>query len=170
MSGWECLYCMCDDNVAGVLCVRTVYDVLISTKKPCHGTYKHDRPVLSQSTQSGNGHFLAYIPSWWWNQPSLVRVEGACTPTLFHSNYHHEQNCGTLHMIGPVNRTSTLPYFSSTYTVYVLCEYSTEGKLFNTLRCAPSVLMEIIFMQMYHNNSIFSEENLQPSGTSKEDL
>jgi hypothetical protein len=33
-------------------------------------------------TQSGNGHFLAYIPSWWWNQPSLVRMEGA-RPPLF---------------------------------------------------------------------------------------
>ncbi len=27
-----------------------------------------------QSTQSGNGNFLAYISSWWKNQPKLVRV------------------------------------------------------------------------------------------------
>jgi hypothetical protein len=30
----------------------------------------------TEYTQSGNGHFLAYIPSWWKNQPSLVRMGG----------------------------------------------------------------------------------------------
>ncbi len=38
--------------------------------------------------------FLAYIPSWWWIQPSLMRVGGGggCTgrPPLF----THEQSCG----------------------------------------------------------------------------
>ncbi len=31
----------------------------------------------SEHTQSGNDHFLAYIPSWWKDQPSLVRLGGA---------------------------------------------------------------------------------------------
>jgi hypothetical protein len=36
----------------------------------------------TEYTQSGKGHFLAYIPSIWQNQPSLVRVGGA-RPTTF---------------------------------------------------------------------------------------
>ncbi len=34
-------------------------------------------------TQSGNGRFLAYIPSWWKNKPRLVRVVGGARPPPF---------------------------------------------------------------------------------------
>ncbi len=34
----------------------------------------HSEVMPTEYTQSGNGHFLSYIPSWWKNQPSLVRV------------------------------------------------------------------------------------------------
>ncbi len=48
--------------------------------------------------ESGNGHFLAYIPSWWKNLPCLVRVGmHHWTPTPFHYIYHHLQNCGVLY-------------------------------------------------------------------------
>ncbi len=40
----------------------------------------------TESTHSGNGHYLAYILSWWKNLPSLVR-DGGCTPTPFHYIY-----------------------------------------------------------------------------------
>jgi hypothetical protein len=48
--------------------------------------------VHTEYTQSGNGHFLAYIPSRLKIQPRLVRVGDARrTPTLFHYIYHHIQ-------------------------------------------------------------------------------
>jgi hypothetical protein len=43
----------------------------------------------TEYTQSGNGRFLAYIPSWLKNQPWL---EGA-RPSPLHSIYHHVQSC-----------------------------------------------------------------------------
>jgi hypothetical protein len=58
-----------------------------------------------QSTQTGNGHFLAYIPSWFKNQPSLGRVGG--TPSPFHSIYHHEQS----RSVRSAERADTLPLF-----------------------------------------------------------
>jgi hypothetical protein len=42
---------------------------------------------ITEYTQSGNGHFLACIPS---AQPG---EGGGWTPTPFHSIYHHEQSC-----------------------------------------------------------------------------
>ncbi len=47
----------------------------------------------TEYTQSGNGHFLAYISIMMENsaQPG---VGGGCTPTSFHYIYHHEQSCG----------------------------------------------------------------------------
>jgi hypothetical protein len=42
----------------------------------------------------GNSPFLAYIPSWWKNQPSLVKVGVACPlPTPFHYIYYHLLSC-----------------------------------------------------------------------------
>ncbi len=40
-------------------------------------------------TESGNGRFLAYIPSWWKNKPCLVRVRS----NPFRYSYHHVQSC-----------------------------------------------------------------------------
>ncbi len=37
----------------------------------------------TECTQRGNDHFLAYIPSWWKNQSSLVRAEGVQPPPPF---------------------------------------------------------------------------------------
>jgi hypothetical protein len=67
--------------------------------------------------------FLAYIPSWWKNQPWLVRVGGGCTPTPFYSTciFHHvyaKLQC-TLQLRG---HTQSM-YFISTPIQYryVLC-------------------------------------------------
>ncbi len=73
-----------------------------------YGTSRQAKPVCSgltliqtalsvsstKYTQSGNDHFMAHIPSWWKYQPSLVRLGAQCTPTPFHSIYHHVQSCG----------------------------------------------------------------------------
>ncbi len=49
--------------------------------------------TLTEYTKSGNSHFLTYIPSWWYNQPSLVRVGVHALP--FSPIYHHKkQGCG----------------------------------------------------------------------------
>ncbi len=48
----------------------------------------------TEYTQSGNCRFMAYIPSWWKNQPWLVRWGGGgFMPAPFHSSYHHAQSC-----------------------------------------------------------------------------
>jgi len=70
------------------LCRNSLYLYSIgqsSRHTPCGWDY-------TECTQSGNGHFMAYIPSWWKNQPSLVGV-GGFTPTPFHYIYHHVQGC-----------------------------------------------------------------------------
>ncbi len=57
-----------------------------SVSSPCvvvNQVYMHCSIVgrrKPQSKQSGNGHFLAYIPSRGKNQPRLVRAGGACPP------------------------------------------------------------------------------------------
>ncbi len=71
----------------------------------------------------------------------------------------------TLPLRGQIHSPSISPL-----PLYVLCGYSTVDDSSILLDVMYTVLMEIIFLQMYHNNSIFSEENLQLSGTSKEDL
>ncbi len=38
--------------------------------------------TCTEYTQTGNGHFLASIPSWWKIQPSLVWVGGARRPSV----------------------------------------------------------------------------------------
>jgi hypothetical protein len=59
----------------------------------------------TEYTQSGNRRFLAYIPSWWKNQPWLVRIGGARPPpfTLFHSN--------KVAVSAPAERADTLTQF-----------------------------------------------------------
>ncbi len=49
--------------------------------------------VITEYTQSGDGRFLAYIPSWWKNQLRLARVGGARAPPFTTYIYHHIQSC-----------------------------------------------------------------------------
>jgi hypothetical protein len=74
--------------------------------------------IVTEHTESGNCRFLAYIPSWWKNLPSLVRV--GCTPPPPHI-YHHVQTSGVR---SSWEGRHTLPI--SPLTLYVLCGYSQE--------------------------------------------
>jgi hypothetical protein len=76
--------------------------------------------TTTEYTQSGNGHFLAYIPSCWKNQPSLVRVGGASPPpfTIYTIKYK-------VAMYAPAERADILPLIS-TPPLYVLCGYNKE--------------------------------------------
>jgi hypothetical protein len=60
----------------------------------------------TEYTQSGNGRFLAYIPSLWKNQPWLVRVGSARPPpfTLFTFTYK-------VAVYTPAERADILPLF-----------------------------------------------------------
>ncbi len=69
--------------------------------------------IGTEYTESSNGHLLAYIPSWWKNQPSLVRV-GGYTPTPFHSITIPSK----VVVYAPAERADTLPYFYSTPSIY----------------------------------------------------
>ncbi len=46
---------------------------------------------ITEYTQGGNCRLLTYIPSWWKNQPWLVRVGVHTHPV--HCSYHHVQSC-----------------------------------------------------------------------------
>ncbi len=80
----------------------------------------HSEVVPTEYSQSGIGHFLAYIPSWWKNQPSLVRVGGALHAPP-HSIYHHVQRCGVR---SSWKGRHTPPI--STLPLYVLCGYASS--------------------------------------------
>jgi hypothetical protein len=76
--------------------------------------------TTTEYPKSGNGHFLAYIPSCWKNQPSLVRVGGASPPpfTIYTIKYKvamyaPAERADTVHSL--LNSSSSLPY------VYVIC-------------------------------------------------
>ncbi len=58
-----------------------------------NGALWTQKDSTTEYTQSGNGRFLAYIPSWWKNYLLLVRG-GGHTPYPFHFIYHHVQSCG----------------------------------------------------------------------------
>jgi hypothetical protein len=60
----------------------------------------------TEYTQSGNCHFLVYIPSWWKNQPSLVRVGGAHPPRVPISTNAYKAG-----VYAPAVRADTLPLF-----------------------------------------------------------
>jgi hypothetical protein len=66
--------------------------------------------------QSGNFRFLACNPSWWKNQPWLVRVGGARPPLALSLYYHHVQSCSVRSSwegrYAP--RISSLPYMYET--------------------------------------------------------
>ncbi len=70
--------------------------------------------VTSEYTQSGDCRFLAYIPSWWKNQPWLVRVGGARPPPFNLLPSRTKLQC-TLLLCGLIHS----PCFISTNTVYV---------------------------------------------------
>ncbi len=78
----------------------------------------------TEYTQSGNDHFLAYIPSWWKNQPSLVRGGGGARPPPFYSIYLHVQ-CYIVRSSWEGRYTPPV----STLPLYVLC-----GRSFAYLR------------------------------------
>ncbi len=63
----------------------------------------------TEYTQSGNDRLLAYIPSWWKNQPWLVKV---------HSIYRHLQSC-SVRSSWKGRYTLHTPYFIS--TLYERC-------------------------------------------------
>jgi hypothetical protein len=90
---------------------------------PCSGNFPESCLTFvgvgrdTEYTQSGNGHFMAYIPSWWKNQPSLVRW-GMHAP-LFHYIYHHVQSCSVRSSREGIYIHS--PYFLSTPILYVIC-------------------------------------------------
>ncbi len=93
-------------------CYRT--DYLCSSYSK--GWLVNDTDLLStivltpQSTQSGNGYFLAYMPSWWSNQPSRVRMVGARPPPFTLSTITSKVVVYTLQLSGQIHST----YFSST--------------------------------------------------------
>ncbi len=75
-----------------------------------------------EHTQIGNGHVLACIPSWEWNQPRLMRVGSLCTPSPFHYIYHHIQSCSV--------RSSWEGRYTppiSPLPLYVLCGYNLQA-------------------------------------------
>ncbi len=55
-----------------------------------------------QSTQSGNGRFFSYIPSWWKNQPWLVRVGMHVHPLLLYLSSWTKLQC-TLQLRGQMS-------------------------------------------------------------------
>jgi len=98
----------------------------------CHTEYK----------QSGNGHFLAYIPLRWKNLPRLVRVGGA-RPTPFHSIQHHVQSLWcTLQMRGRY----TLPI--SPLPLYILCCLPCTA--FLSTRFGNTMYSILIYWTSYH--------------------
>ncbi len=80
-----------------------------------------DGKICLLSTQSYNGHFLAYIPLWWKNLPRLMRV-GRCMPTPFYYIYHHIQ-CWGVRSSWEGRYTPAI----STLPLYVLCGFALQG-------------------------------------------
>ncbi len=62
-----CTTCLTSFLGSNCTSTNTVPEMEVTCVCVCHRVH----------TQSGNGHFQAYIPSWWKNQPSLVSVGGA---------------------------------------------------------------------------------------------
>jgi hypothetical protein len=70
---------------------------LLIGAKICFGIF-----IGTEYTDSGNGHLLAYIPSWWKNQPSLVHAAPPFTLSTITSN---------VVVYAPAERADTLPLF-----------------------------------------------------------
>ncbi len=69
-------------------------------------------------TQSGIGHFLVYLPSWW-----LVRVRGACPPPFTISTITYK-----VVVYAPAEMADTLPPIS-TLPLYLLCGFNSQQGL-----------------------------------------
>jgi hypothetical protein len=83
----------------------------------------------TEFTQSGNCHFLAY--GTFHNDGKLSQPDegGGCTPTPFHSIYHHVQSCCVSRYTSPI---SALP-------LYVLCDFRAPARPSSRrMRCAWS--------------------------------
>ncbi len=70
----------------------------------------------TEYTQSGNCHFLAYIPPRWKNQPSLLRLGGARPPPFTKSTIAY-----TVVVYAPAERADTLP--DKTLLLFLLYPY-----------------------------------------------
>ncbi len=77
------------------------------------------------------GHFLAYIPSWWKNQPSLVRVGGARPPHFTISTITWYTVSRTLQLRGQMIHC---PYFYSTPLCTLWVKLTTEKNRANMSR------------------------------------
>ncbi len=78
-------------NIVDVLCILLVYISIYIKRASCSVTEWVVQ--ATEFTQSGNCHFLAYIPSVM-EKSAQPGEGGGCTPTHFHYVYHHEQSCG----------------------------------------------------------------------------
>ncbi len=70
----------------------------------------------TEYTQSGNSRFLAYISSWWKNQPWLLGGRGGARPPPF----TQVTITYKVAVCAPAERADTIPLFSS-IPLYVLC-------------------------------------------------
>ncbi len=73
--------------------------------------------VSTEYTQSGNGRFLSYIPSWWKNLPRLGRVGGARPPPFTKVTFMYK-----VAVYAPAERPAKLPpyfYYAPMYSVAV---------------------------------------------------
>jgi hypothetical protein len=95
-----------------------------------------------QSTHRGNCRYLAYIPSWWQNQPWLMR---GCTPTAFQPTTITYK----VAVYAPAERADTLPLFhlyllcilwdrKSVYCCPVLSRYRKTGAALHALCCSST--------------------------------
>ncbi len=87
---------------------------LFSTVGACSPCQVYPVFILTEYTQSGNYRFLAYIPSWWKNQPRLVRVGSARPPPFTLLPSRTKLQC-TLQLRGQryTPTISCLPYMNS---------------------------------------------------------
>ncbi len=67
--------------------------------------------ISPQNTRNGNGHFLAYIPSWWKNLP---RLAGKGVGLRYHPPFTISTITCKVVVHAPAERAETPPYFYST--------------------------------------------------------
>ncbi len=107
-------FCM-DDVLPCGYSLKAIYLSQIRGSWSCQGGWSRSQwpPAaaawvmdITEYTQSGNARFLAYIPSWWTNQPWLVRAGGTRPHpfTLFTIMYK-------VAVYAPPERADTLPVF-----------------------------------------------------------
>ncbi len=89
------------------------HDGMYARKQPCSSAPHARRWAQSTHRVATATFWRRYIPSWWKNKPSLVRV-GGCTPTPLHYIYHQVQSCG---VCSSWEGRYTHPYF----LIYPIC-------------------------------------------------